>query len=364
MYEIGQLSGYEYVDTYATKQAEDIPTDIAHVATLRRRPHARDRGVVAGVELARRAPSRASARPRGARSRSRASRSSASIAGVNDASAVQRRVRPRRARPTRLRRCRRGTRRRARSSPGSRPGAPARRAGRPGTGTAGPSPTRRRRRASRPACVPLARVIASTTSAVWNAIASTTARARCARVVPRVMPTIVPRAYGSHHGEPSPVNAGTTYTPPVSGTDRRERPDLGRVGDDPEPVAQPLHRGAGDEDRAFHRVRDRRPAPSDHAIVVSSPSTGSGSVGADVGEHERAGAVRVLRHARLDARLAEQRGLLVAGDAAHRHREPGRVLGDGDAEPAARRQRPRAGTRAARRTARTARPTSRRAPMS
>jgi 1-acyl-sn-glycerol-3-phosphate acyltransferase len=33
MFEIGQLSGYEYVDTYATKKAEDIPTDIAHVAT-------------------------------------------------------------------------------------------------------------------------------------------------------------------------------------------------------------------------------------------------------------------------------------------------------------------------------------------
>jgi len=33
MYEIGQLSGYEYVDTYATKKAEDIPTDIAHVAS-------------------------------------------------------------------------------------------------------------------------------------------------------------------------------------------------------------------------------------------------------------------------------------------------------------------------------------------
>jgi len=33
MYEIGQLSGYEYVDTYATKQAEDIPTDTARVAS-------------------------------------------------------------------------------------------------------------------------------------------------------------------------------------------------------------------------------------------------------------------------------------------------------------------------------------------
>jgi 1-acyl-sn-glycerol-3-phosphate acyltransferase len=34
MYEIGQLSGYEYVDTYATKKAEDIPIDIARVASF------------------------------------------------------------------------------------------------------------------------------------------------------------------------------------------------------------------------------------------------------------------------------------------------------------------------------------------
>ena len=34
MYEICQLSGYEYVDTYATKQAEDIPTEIARVAAF------------------------------------------------------------------------------------------------------------------------------------------------------------------------------------------------------------------------------------------------------------------------------------------------------------------------------------------
>ena len=34
MYEIGQLSGYEYVDTYATRKAEDIPTDVGHVASF------------------------------------------------------------------------------------------------------------------------------------------------------------------------------------------------------------------------------------------------------------------------------------------------------------------------------------------
>jgi 1-acyl-sn-glycerol-3-phosphate acyltransferase len=34
MYEIGQLSGYEYVDTYATKKAEDIPSDVARLASF------------------------------------------------------------------------------------------------------------------------------------------------------------------------------------------------------------------------------------------------------------------------------------------------------------------------------------------
>jgi 1-acyl-sn-glycerol-3-phosphate acyltransferase len=34
MYEIGQLCGYEYVDTYATRRAEDVPAEIARVATL------------------------------------------------------------------------------------------------------------------------------------------------------------------------------------------------------------------------------------------------------------------------------------------------------------------------------------------
>jgi len=34
MYEIAQLSGYEYVDTYATKKAEDIPTSVGRVASF------------------------------------------------------------------------------------------------------------------------------------------------------------------------------------------------------------------------------------------------------------------------------------------------------------------------------------------
>ncbi len=33
MYEIAQLSGYEYVDTYATRQADGISSEVAHVAS-------------------------------------------------------------------------------------------------------------------------------------------------------------------------------------------------------------------------------------------------------------------------------------------------------------------------------------------
>jgi 1-acyl-sn-glycerol-3-phosphate acyltransferase len=33
MYEIGQLSGYAYVDTYATRKAEDVPSEVARIAS-------------------------------------------------------------------------------------------------------------------------------------------------------------------------------------------------------------------------------------------------------------------------------------------------------------------------------------------
>jgi 1-acyl-sn-glycerol-3-phosphate acyltransferase len=34
MYDICQLCGYEYVDTYATRKAEDVPSETAHIATF------------------------------------------------------------------------------------------------------------------------------------------------------------------------------------------------------------------------------------------------------------------------------------------------------------------------------------------
>ena len=77
---------------------------------------------------------------------------------------------------------------------------------------AAPPSTRRRRIRTL-----ASRSIAATTSATWNATASSVARTSMSAVVPRVMPSTAPRAPASHHGAPRPVNAGTTWTPPASG---------------------------------------------------------------------------------------------------------------------------------------------------
>ncbi len=77
--------------------------------------------------------------------------------------------------------------------------------------------------------------IASTASRTWYAIDSTTARARWARVTPRVMPTTTPRAYGSHQGVPSPVKAGTTNVPLESVTDAASGPISAELSMRPSP---------------------------------------------------------------------------------------------------------------------------------
>ena len=40
----------------------------------------------------------------------------------------------------------------------------------------------------------------------------------CATVLPRVKPTMAPRASAFQYGAPRPVKAGTNITPPASGT--------------------------------------------------------------------------------------------------------------------------------------------------
>ena len=73
-------------------------------------------------------------------------------------------------------------------------------------------------------------------------------------VVPRVRPVIVPRAYWSQCGAPSPAKAGTRYTPPESGTLAASASTSADDLDQPQPIAQPLHHGAADEHAAFQRI--------------------------------------------------------------------------------------------------------------
>src|SRR5262249_53871701 len=58
----------------------------------------------------------------------------------------------------------------------------------------------------------------SASSATDAAMPSTTARARCARLIPRPRPRNAPRASGRQCGAPSPASAGTNSDPPLSGT--------------------------------------------------------------------------------------------------------------------------------------------------
>src|ERR1017187_3929168 len=67
--------------------------------------------------------------------------------------------------------------------------------------------------------VPVSLWTASSTSATWNAMASSAARAMCPGFVSRRSPISIPAACASQWGAPRPTNAGTNTTPPVSGTE-------------------------------------------------------------------------------------------------------------------------------------------------
>ena len=100
------------------------------------------------------------------------------------------------------------------------------------------------------------------------------------------------------------------------GYGRRQRACLGRRLDDAEAVPQPLQRRTGDEDRALERVAEPPVAAPRHR--GQHPRARGHHVRAGLEQDERARAIGVLRHPDLRAGLAEQRGLLVAGDSAHR----------------------------------------------
>ena len=86
----------------------------------------------------------------------------------------------------------------------------------------------------------------------------------------------------------------------------------------PQLVAQPLHRRAGDEDRCPRaRTSTWPPMPPGDRREQAVRATRTGS-SPGVHQHEAAGAVGVLRAARLEAGLTEERRLLVARDAGDR----------------------------------------------
>ena len=103
----------------------------------------------------------------------------------------------------------------------------------------------------------------------------------------------------------------------------RERLYLRRRADQPEPVAEPLHEGAGDGDRAFQGV---------HGGLVADLVADGGEQAvrradqlvAGVEEQEAARAIRALGLSLGEAGLPEQRGLLVAqrGRDAHAGQDP------------------------------------------
>jgi hypothetical protein len=113
-----------------------------------------------------------------------------------------------------------------------------------------------------------------------------------------------------------------------------DRRGLGGRADDLQPVAQPLHGGAGHEDRALERIGEltgRRPPGRGR----QQPGVRSLQRAAGVGQDERAGAVRALGVARVEAGLPEQRRLLVTGHPGDRQRqvEERRGIGRRDLAP-------------------------------
>jgi hypothetical protein len=94
----------------------------------------------------------------------------------------------------------------------------------------------------------------------------------------------------------------------------RERFAFGRIREHPEAVSEPLDRGAADEDRPLERISARCCGRAQESGGRRSPQV------TDVDEDEATGAVRRLRLARVEARVAEERRLLIAGDSRDRQR--------------------------------------------
>ena len=92
----------------------------------------------------------------------------------------------------------------------------------------------------------------------------------CARVVPRVIPKMAPRACGSQSGAPKPVSAGTNTTPPLSGTLNANSSDSEAMSMMPSPsrshcTAEPV------TNTAPSNANSREPSGCCQATVVSRP---------------------------------------------------------------------------------------------
>ena len=161
---------------------------------------------------------------------------------------------------------------------------------------------------------------------------------------------ISPRACGSQCGAPSPVSAGTNTTPSAVRHGRGDGRRLGGRADDLESVAQPLHGGAGHEDRTLERV-DERAVGAAPGSRRQQACVGADQGRAGVGQDERPGAVGALRVAHVEARLAEQRRLLVARDPGDRQAQVEERLGVGRGDLTPVRDQLRQRVRAVRRTA-------------
>ena len=142
------------------------------------------------------------------------------------------------------------------------------------------------------------------------------ARARCARVAAAREPddraarvrVPVRRAEPGQRGHEVDAVVGLQRAGQLLG--------LGRRLDDPEPVAQPLDGGAGDEDRRLERVGGR--APICQATVESRPSRRGGALVPALSSTNEPVPYVFLPSPGSRQRLAEERGLLVAGDAGDR----------------------------------------------
>jgi len=136
---------------------------------------------------------------------------------------------------------------------------------------------------------------------------SSAARAMCAASCRALMPTMVPRAYGSQCGAPRPAKCRHQIDPPLSLTLAASASISGAVRTKPRPSR--IHcTTRADEDAASNAYSVR--APICQATVVTSRCFERVGGRADVLQQKAASAVRVLRHARLPAHLPEERRLL------------------------------------------------------